>query len=86
MTDDLTILANYIDRCSNWGRWGADDQLGTVNLITPEKVREAAGLVNTGKTISLSMRYDGHGPQTGHLGRSNPRLYQLASGPGYLAG
>lgn len=51
MSDDLAILQSYIDRCSNWGRWGADDQLGTINLITPEKVREAAGLVKTGKTV-----------------------------------
>jgi hypothetical protein len=42
MTDDLAILEDYIQRCSNWGRWGSDDQLGTVNLITSEKVREAA--------------------------------------------
>ncbi len=86
MTDDLAILEDYIQRCSNWGRWGRDDQLGTVNLITPEKVREAAVLVKVGKTISLTMPYDTHGPQTGYLGRSNPHLYQLASGPGYLAG
>ncbi|AEF36072.1 putative cyclase [Mycolicibacter sinensis] len=51
MSDDLAILQSYIDRCSNWGRWGADDQLGNINLITPEKVREAAGLVKTGKTV-----------------------------------
>ena len=86
MTDDLEILQGYIDRCSNWGRWGTDDQLGTVNLITPDKVREAAGLVKTGKTISLTMPYDATGPQTGYLGRANPLLYQLTSGPGYLAG
>jgi kynurenine formamidase len=86
MTDDLAILQNYIERCSNWGRWGADDQLGTVNLITAEKVREAAGLVRTGKTISLTMPYDAHGPQSGYLGRANPHLYQLTSGPGYLVG
>jgi kynurenine formamidase len=86
MTGDLSILENYIQRCSNWGRWGRDDQLGTVNLITPEKVREAAALVKIGKTIPLTMPYDTHGPQTGYLGRSNPHLYQLASGPGYLAG
>jgi len=41
--DDLSILQDYIDRWSNWGRWGPDDELGTVNLITQGKVREAAG-------------------------------------------
>jgi kynurenine formamidase len=86
MTGDLEILQGYIDRCSNWGRWGTDDQLGTVNLITPDKVREAAGLVKAGKTISLTMPYDETGPQTGYLGRANPHLYQLTSGPGYLVG
>ena len=86
MTDDLAILQNYINRCSNWGRWGPDDQLGTVNLITAEKVRDAAALVKVSKTISLTMPYDAHGPQNGYLGRTNPHLYQLASGPGYLVG
>ena len=38
---------------SNWGRWGADDQLGTANLITPEKRVQAAALVQTGESISL---------------------------------
>jgi kynurenine formamidase len=86
MSNDLAILDDYIQRCSNWGRWGPDDQLGTVNLITAEKVREAAALVKAGKSISLTMPYDAHGPQNGYLDRTNPRLYQLLSGPGYLVG
>src|ERR1700684_569224 len=86
MPDDLALLENYIDRCSNWDRWGPDDQLGTVNLITPEKVREAAALVKDGKTISLTMHYDADARQTVYLGRANPHLYQLTSGPGYLVG
>ncbi len=39
---------------NNWGRWGPDDEVGTPNLITPECVRRAAGLVRTGKTFSLA--------------------------------
>lgn len=39
---------------SNWGRWGKDDQLGTLNLITPEKRKEAAGLVREGISVSLA--------------------------------
>ncbi len=39
---------------NNWGRWGADDELGTMNLITPEKTRAAAALVRSGITVSLS--------------------------------
>lgn len=62
MTNDLALLQDYIQRCSNWGRWGPDDQLGTVNLITPDKIREAAASVKLGKSISLTMPYDEHGP------------------------
>ncbi|WP_369256669.1 cyclase family protein [Geodermatophilus amargosae] len=40
-------------RCSNAGRWGADDQLGTLNLITPDKRRRAARLVREGVCVSL---------------------------------
>jgi kynurenine formamidase len=39
----------------NWGRWGDDDQLGTLNYITPEKVREAATLVRTGRRVSMQL-------------------------------
>ena len=37
----------------NWGRWGADDQLGSVNLITPAKRKQALSLARTGQTVSL---------------------------------
>ena len=40
-------------RVKNWGRWGADDQLGSVNLITPAKRKQALSLAKTGQTISL---------------------------------
>jgi len=39
---------------SNWGRWGRDDQLGTLNLITPAKRRAALTLVKEGVPVSLS--------------------------------
>jgi len=43
---------------SNWGRWGKDDQLGTVNLITPAKRKAAAKLVTEGVSVSLSRDTD----------------------------
>ena len=46
-------------KVSNWGRWGKDDQLGAVNLITAEKRKQAAALVKTGQTVSLA-----HNPLT----------------------
>jgi kynurenine formamidase len=39
----------------NWGRWGPDDELGTLNFITPEKVRDAAGLVRSGRRVSMAI-------------------------------
>ncbi|MDQ1749796.1 MAG: hypothetical protein QOE71_852, partial [Pseudonocardiales bacterium] len=38
---------------SNWGRWGADDELGTVNLLTPERAAAAAAGVRSGVTVGL---------------------------------
>ena len=42
------------DRVSNWGRWGADDERGALNHLTPERVAAAANLVRDGRTVSLS--------------------------------
>jgi kynurenine formamidase len=39
---------------SNWGRWGKDDQLGAINLITPAKRKQAAALVKEGVSVSLA--------------------------------
>src|ERR1700722_12815755 len=39
---------------SNWGRWGKNDQLGALNLITQEKRKAAAGLVHEGVSFSLA--------------------------------
>src|SRR5262245_4559540 len=39
---------------SNWGRWGKDDQLGSINLITPAKRKQALTLAKTGESVSLA--------------------------------
>ncbi|MBF4635311.1 cyclase family protein [Agreia pratensis] len=56
----------------NWGRWGDDDVLGTLNFIDAEKRVEAAGLVREGTVISLSQSFDTDGPQKGWRRRTNP--------------
>jgi hypothetical protein len=43
---------------SNWGRWGKDDELGTINLITPAKRKHAAALVKEGFSVSLASTPD----------------------------
>ncbi len=44
----------WMTELSNWGRWGDDDQLGALNLITPAKRVEAAGLVEAGRVVSMA--------------------------------
>ena len=47
-------VLDYLRNASNWGRWGDRGRAGAVNLITPEKRRQAAELVRTGQAVSLS--------------------------------
>jgi kynurenine formamidase len=56
----------------NWGRWGDDDELGTLNHITDEKVREAASLVRQGKVFPLGVAFGADGPQGMFKFRTNP--------------
>ena len=44
----------WMTELSNWGRWGKDDELGAINLITPAKRKQAAGLVKEGASFSLA--------------------------------
>ena len=43
----------YLKENRTWGRWGPDDQVGAVNLITPEKIIAAARLVRSGRAVSM---------------------------------
>jgi hypothetical protein len=74
------------ERYSNWGRWGPEDEKGTLNLVTPEMVTAAAGLVSKGKTISLALPFDDAGPQTGARGRFNPIHLMIRDGADAVAG
>ena len=44
----------WMTELSNWGRWGDDDQLGALNLITDAKRVQAARLVETGRVVSMA--------------------------------
>lgn len=72
---------------SNWGRWGKDDQIGTLNHNTPENIVGAAKLIRTGKVFALGLPLDANGPQNGLFGgRFNPIHQMLATGTDALAG
>ena len=83
MTD---ILDEYCEKYRNWGKWGENDQRGTANYITPEKVARAATLVRSGRVVSLALPYDANGPQTGGLGRFNPVHLMLRTGSDHALG
>ena len=69
LPDELKQLA---ERVSNRGRWGDDDQRGTLNFITPDAVRRGVAAVKRGVSFSLSIPFDEDGPQTGVIpGRIN---------------
>jgi kynurenine formamidase len=76
---------------NNWGRWGADDEIGTLNLITDEVVREAATAVCSGRRVPLALPLQQDGVQTGMMpGRVNPlhamvQINQEIFGPGTVA-
>jgi kynurenine formamidase len=70
LPDALRALAAEV---SNWGRWGDDDELGTVNLIDAAAVARGVAAVRTGERFPLAIRLDAHGPQLGNVpGRTNP--------------
>ena len=71
--------------CS-WNRWGPDDQLGTLNFVTPETVRKARECVRKGRVFSLSIPFDDTGPQTGGLFRFNPMHFMLRDGANAVVG
>jgi kynurenine formamidase len=50
-----TEFAGLFEAVKNWDRWGPDDRLGTLNYITPERVRDAAGLVRSGRQVSMAI-------------------------------
>jgi len=57
-TETKVSIAEFeeiFESVKNWGRWGPDDELGTLNYVTPEKVREAAALVRSGRRVSMAI-------------------------------
>ena len=62
---------------NNWGRWGKDDQLGTLNLITPEVRKNASSLVQNGISISCSYPLD----TTPSPRNPNPAQHFVSFGP-----
>lgn len=74
------------EKLSNWGRWGKDDQLGTLNYIDESVVRAGSREVKEGRTFSLAIPLDSKGPQRGLFGRFNPILLMTRDGGDAITG
>ena len=74
-------------RLTNWGRWGPEDEAGTLNNVSAQDIINAARLIRKGKSFSLALNFDNHGPQSGLWGnRFNPIHTMLATGVDAAAG
>jgi kynurenine formamidase len=85
---DLTDAAK---KYKNWGKWGPDDEIGTLNFTSPEDIIAAAQLIKKGKVISLALNFDSTGPQGAKtkypsMGRTNPIHTMLRTGTDAYSG
>ncbi|MDI6943242.1 cyclase family protein [Microbacterium barkeri] len=78
--DPAGHIAAAAEAYRNWGRWGEDDVVGTLNFIDDAKRRTAAGLVQDGLVVSLAQSFDMDGPQKGWRRRTNPVHTMLDTG------
>src|SRR5215208_7127262 len=84
-------LREAAEKYKNWGRWGPDDEIGTLNHTQPDDIVAAARLVKKGKVISLALNFDQHGPQGAKstypaMGRINPVHTMLRTGTDAYSG
>ena len=82
----LRTIQAMAERVKNWGKWGPDDELGTLNYVTPQDLVKAGSLVKKGKAFSLGLDFNQFGPQRGWGGRFNPIHTMLATGTDAVAG
>ena len=86
MKFDRQTIYETAKKLSNWGRWGKDDQIGTLNNIEPSDIISAAKLIQRGKVFSLGLSLK-EPIQSGLFGgRWNPIHQMLATGTDAVAG
>ena len=84
-------LRDAAEKYKNWGKWGPDDEIGTLNYTSPEDIIAAARLVRKGKVISLALNFDHTGPQGAKsnypaMGRTNPIHTMIRTGTDAYSG
>lgn len=86
--DDIRAAA---EKYKNWGKWGPDDEIGTLNFTDAQDIIAAAQLVKKGKVISLALNFDHTGPQGAKskypaMGRTNPIHSMIRTGTDAYSG
>jgi kynurenine formamidase len=83
---DRAAIMEAAKKLSNWGRWGKDDQIGTLNHVTPQDIIDAGKLIKKGKVFALGLSLK-EPIQSGLFGgRWNPIHTMLATGTDAAAG
>ena len=83
----LDMLKRWEKELSNWGRWGKEDQRGLLNLITPEKTKQALTLVKEAKTVTLQINpFKRTGIDTGGFGENVHRMARIDPDTGAVRG
>ncbi len=83
----LDKLKQWEQELSNWGRWGKDDERGLLNLITPEKTKQATTLVEEGTTVNLQINpFKKSGSDTGGFGENVHRMARIDPTTGEIRG
>lgn len=83
--DDLADVERAHGRRRNWGRWGAQDERGLANLLTPERTAAAASLVRKGRVFNLALPLEDRSLPV-LPGRPAPQHYMRRTGTDYAAG
>src|SRR5215207_6780130 len=84
-------LRDAAEKYKNWGKWGPDDEIGTLNYTTAQDIVGAAQLVRKGQVISLALNFDHTGPQGAKsnypaMGRTNPIHAMIRTGTDAYSG
>ena len=84
-------MRDAAEKYKNWGKWGPDDEIGTLNYTSAEDIVAATRLVKKGKVISLALNFDHTGPQGAKskypaMGRTNPIHTMLRTGTDAYSG
>ena len=79
----LVLTPQFLPGQNNWGKWGPEDQIGTLNYITPEVVRHAVSLVKKGKVFNLALPLEDRVPSGGtRYGRIYRYMMSIGKGDG----